>query len=239
MMRYKLPKTPPPPFVESGFTIVESLVALLVVALLLVAIAPVIVMSVGTRLQAKRVETSIDAAKKYVDGIRSGEITQVPNSATNLADFQAMAAPPGGSLNCSTANTVCSTQPATDYTLFCVNDDPATASTGCASSNLKAFVIQAFKYNGASTNTTAGYLLGLRVYRTDAFADSKALNAVNKPVTYAAGLGDRKSPLVELTTEITPGAAFSDFCNRIKNNGYTPGSTYNNSSPTPTAQSQC
>jgi prepilin-type N-terminal cleavage/methylation domain-containing protein len=243
MVRYKLPKIPHPSSEQLGFTIVESLVAILVVSILLAAIAPVIVLSVATRLQAKRVETSVDAAKKFVDALRTGEISSPPNPAASFSDFQGMSAPPGSGLNCPTSNALCATQPATDYSLFCVNDD--TTTTGCSSSNLKSFVIQAYAYNGAtsSPSITTGYTLRLRVYRPDAFADSKALETVNKPLTYAAGLGDRKAPLLELTTDIAPGVVFSNFCNRLKSptsNAYTPGSTYNSGyTPGPTPQSQC
>jgi len=41
---------------QFGFTIVESLMAIVVVAILMTAISPVIILSVATRVQARRVE---------------------------------------------------------------------------------------------------------------------------------------------------------------------------------------
>ncbi|NES72920.1 MAG: prepilin-type N-terminal cleavage/methylation domain-containing protein, partial [Okeania sp. SIO2D1] len=40
---------------EAGFTIIESLIAIIIVGILMVAIAPVIAFSAATRLQARRV----------------------------------------------------------------------------------------------------------------------------------------------------------------------------------------
>ena len=64
-----------PPSTQSGFTIIESLLAILIVTALLVAIAPVIALSVATRVQARRVEQATQAARTYIDGVRSGKIT--------------------------------------------------------------------------------------------------------------------------------------------------------------------
>jgi hypothetical protein len=111
--------------------------------------------------------------------------------------------------------------------LFCIDAD----GSGCTTGSTKNYVIQAFRYSASSTDNTKGYLLGIRVYRPDAFANSTALKQASKPPTYAAGLGDPKAPLLEMTTEITKGVAFSDFCNRL--------SPYPAPSSTPTPQSQC
>jgi hypothetical protein len=58
-------------------------------------------------------------------------------------------------------------------------------------------------------NGTKGYILGVRVYRLDAFDGSgtslkKTQQTNRRTATYTAGVGDRQSPLVELTTEIAP-----------------------------------
>ena len=61
---------------DSGFTIIESLVAIVVVSILLSAIAPVLVMSTAIRVQARRIELSTQAARTFIDGVRSGSITK-------------------------------------------------------------------------------------------------------------------------------------------------------------------
>jgi len=219
---------------QSGFTIIESLVAILMVTILLAAIAPVIVLSAATRLQAKRIEVAVDAAKKYIDGLRSGEITAPSAASSNISS---VTPPPGGSLTCA-SNSYCTAPSASNYSLFCVND---VDSSGCTSSVLKGFVIQAFRYNPSSSSTSTVYQLGVRVYRPDAFADSTTLKTSSntngvKSSTYTGGLGDRKAPLLEMTTDISntteftnSGSAFSDYCSRLKST----------STPSPTSQSQC
>lgn len=68
---------------EAGYTIIEGLVAMIMVAALMVAVAPVIAFSVGTRVQARRVELASQAARSYIDAVRSGDID--PPSVTALA----------------------------------------------------------------------------------------------------------------------------------------------------------
>ncbi len=211
---------------ESGFTIIESLVAILVVAILLAAIAPVFVISVATRVQAKRIETATDAAKTYIDGIQSGTIT-APNSpitdGTTIADYPA---PTVGSLTC-TLNNYCS---APTNNLYCVSVD----GNNCTTTSTSNYVIQAIRYNKATqtsggsttniTDPTKGYQLGLRVYRADGFASAGGdlKKAPSKQATFTGGLGDRKAPLLEVTTEISNDETkFSDLCDRLQDTNNT------------------
>ena len=69
-------KYPPDPK-EAGFTIIESLVAILVVSALLTAIAPVIGISAANRVQAKRIEQAANASRAYLDSLRTGEWSMV------------------------------------------------------------------------------------------------------------------------------------------------------------------
>jgi prepilin-type N-terminal cleavage/methylation domain-containing protein len=214
---------------ESGFTIIESLIAILVAAILLSAIAPVIVLSVATRVQAKRIDSATNAAKTYLDGVKSGTITTPPTTGESSGTpikINDYAAPSLGTLTCS-ANAYCSA-PSTD--LYCIDGDGG----GCTNNSAIDLVIQAFRYNkatittgGVTTNITdpaQGYQLGVRVYRADGFASNggNLKKAPNKQTTFTAGLGDRKSPLVEMTTEISnTSTTFENFCNRLKDTGNT------------------
>lgn len=74
------PKLLTPPSTQSGFTLIESLLAIMIVSILMVGIAPVIVLSVATRVQARRVELGTQAARTYIDGVRSGKITIPKNT---------------------------------------------------------------------------------------------------------------------------------------------------------------
>ena len=71
---------------NSGFTILESLVAIIVVALLMTMMAPVLVFSVGTRVQAKRVEIATQAANTFIQGLKSGAIPP-PNYTVTVNNY--------------------------------------------------------------------------------------------------------------------------------------------------------
>jgi prepilin-type N-terminal cleavage/methylation domain-containing protein len=214
---------------DSGFTIIESLMAIIVVSILMIAIAPAIVLSVATRVQAKRVESAADAARSYIDGVKSGTITPPPVSKTS--QIKDVATPTVGSLTCSTTDTnypYCSV-PATN--LYCIDNDGG----GCTLNSPRDFIVQAFAYNKTVETPENGYQLGLRVYRADGFnSENGALKKApdKQQSTFTSGLGDRKAPLIEFTTEITAkGTSFSDLCGRLEEKD----SSGNNTNP----QSKC
>jgi prepilin-type N-terminal cleavage/methylation domain-containing protein len=192
---------------QDGFTIIESLMAIIVVTILMIAIAPTLALSVANRVQARRIEFGTQAARAYIDGVRSG-IIQAPQDVTSLTP---VAPTPGGSLNCP-ANSYCTSTAAstTPTNLYCIDRD---SDGSCNHTSSRDIVIQAFRFSGSSTISTTGYSLGVRVYRADAFADSNVLesNRSQSPV----GIGNRKAPLVQLTTEITDAVPkYSDICAR-------------------------
>ncbi|MBW4430676.1 MAG: hormogonium polysaccharide secretion pseudopilin HpsB [Pelatocladus maniniholoensis HA4357-MV3] len=207
---------------QRGFTIIESLIALLVVSILLAAIAPVITLAVATRVQSRQVELASQAARTYIDGVRTGKI-DAPTS-TGSDTLNAYTAPTTtGTLTCPTStnpNAYC-TAP-TGTSLYCVNFD---STDGCQNSSLTDMVIQAFRYNPTSGSTAAnGYSLGIRVYRADAFKLSTTLSrnnagGNNEKVTqnsFTGGAGQRTSPLVEMITDINETVPkYNDLCDRL------------------------
>jgi prepilin-type N-terminal cleavage/methylation domain-containing protein len=219
---------------QSGFTIIESLVAIIVVGILMTAIAPTIVLSVATRVQARRVELSTDAAQSYIDGVRSGTIAppELPANKTEQQllsyDFSKYDAPRQGNLTCN-ANEYC-TSP--DDNLYCIDGD---GDGSCGITNSKDMIVQAFRYSSSSIAAEDGYSLGVRVYRADAFDRTKVreLKALKdkdrsnknyeKESTFTGGTGLRsvQTPLMEVTTEISNGTTFSDFCERLENTSNT------------------
>ena len=212
--------------IEGGFTIIESLVALLVVSILLVAIAPVLSLSVATRVQSKRIELATQAARSYIDGVKTKKIL-APSGPTTATTLTATSAPTAtGTLTCATTSTpttttpveskFCSTPtPPTGTSLYCVDFD---GSGTCENTSVTDMVVQGFRPN--NNPSTAGYALGVRVYRADAFNDSVALlksNSLpnNKQATFTGGIGQRKVPLVEITTDINDTVPkYSDLCAR-------------------------
>lgn len=193
------------PSSQSGFTIIESLMAIVVVGILMSAIAPVIVLSVATRVQARRVELATQAGRAYIDSIKSEAIAAPIISTTQLDRVEP---PTIQNLNCSISGAYC-TSPAN---LYCVNNDE---EAGCTANSSKDMLVQAFG-NSTLNEANKGYKLGLRVYRADAFNDSGFLTKGQKQATFTGGMGNRKAPLVEMTTEIvTDKTRFRDFCDRL------------------------
>ena len=201
---------------QEGFTIIESLVAIIVVTILLAAIAPVITLAVATRVQSRQVELASQAARTYIDGVRTKQIA-APVSTGSSTTLQAYAAPTAnGTLTC-TANSYC-TAP-TGTSLYCVDFD---GTGSCEITSLTDMIVQAFRYS--SNTSTTGYALGVRVYRANAFALSTTLSrnnttGNNEKVTQApftGGAGRRTAPLVEMTTEISDTVPqYSDLCARL------------------------
>ena len=211
---------------QAGFTIIESLVAIVVVAILLSAIAPVIVFSVATRLQARRTEVATQAARAYVDSLRSGSLV-APRSIVattaaasfplttpaHLKDANYAAPTATGTLTC-TANSYC-TAPAPasgDKELFCFDAD---GDNACTTASLMDMVVQGFRYNRITNDPDKGYQLGVRVYRASAFKDSVTLKKTDTQATFTAGVGRRDLPLLEMTTEIaTRDTSYNDIFRR-------------------------
>ncbi|MDJ0707226.1 MAG: hormogonium polysaccharide secretion pseudopilin HpsB [Leptolyngbyaceae cyanobacterium MO_188.B28] len=223
---------------QQGFTIIESLVAILVVTILLVAISPVIVLSIGVRVQAKRVDSATQAARLYIDGVKSGEIDPpehrvvlqetsiVTASGTTTTvfspqrgSFAAASTPTAGTLACAASTTgsyyCANTNTSPYYSLYCVDGDDDGVNQCTADSN-RDLVVQAFR-SALSTTTSieSGYLMGVRVYRADGFSDSEAFTT-QEQLASTGGLGDRKGPLIEATTEvITNQTNLGDYCQRF------------------------
>ena len=205
---------------DGGYTIIESLVAMIVVSVLMIAIAPVMAFSVGTRVQARRTELATQAARAYIDALRTGALrpSGVPAGfpIIGVTDNKAVAeaaAPSMSDIN----------------RLYCVDFD----LTGtCEVSSSKDFFVQgAWKVPSSVTltppgdPTSVGYELMVRVYRADSFAQgAPALNPtpwLGKKQSVVGGLGDRTMPVVEMTTQIPPttsggSSAYGSLCSRLQ-----------------------
>ena len=177
--------------------------AVVVTAVLMTALSPVIVLAVATRVQARRVELAAQAARTYIDGVRNGTIaTPDQISSTSLSNFAAPAAP----LSSCSSNSYC----VGSQSLYCIDGDE---SGSCTSNNPQDLIIQVFR---DSTNPDNGYHLGLRVYRADAFNDNTPLLTQATQATFTGGLGNRKAPLVEMTTEVVTSATnYGNLCSRL------------------------
>ena len=208
---------------ESGYTILEGLVAMVIVATLMAAVAPVIALSVGTRVQARRVELAAQAARSYIDWVRASNdsterANRSPNAITENPDDGNPDAPAGGSLDCPTDGEYCTSS----KELYCVNGDE---NPGCDVNSSVDMIVQAASFSNDGSfytsqttgNYDQGYQLSVRVYRADAFSQSVGTLNTTAPVTTVTNaVGARSSPLVRMITEIGPlEDSFKNLRNRL------------------------
>lgn len=214
---------------DSGFTILESLVALLVAAILLAAIAPVLVISTATRVQARRVELATQAAKTFIDSVRTGAIaapsqkfeiaasnTDDPRRIADVSGTPPVTGKPGDYL----VNTLVKMPlPTSASGLYCYTKSGNITTTDCTNKPFE-YYIQAAQITVLNSSSDDGYRLAIRVYRADVnFNKSTASTGQTEKKTqntFTGGLGDRQAPLVEMTTDIaSTNTSFRALCQRL------------------------
>ncbi|NJK99018.1 MAG: type II secretion system protein [Spirulinaceae cyanobacterium SM2_1_0] len=224
VLRLLAPKPPN----DRGFTIIESLVAVMVVTIMMVAFAPAIAFSVGSRVQAKRVERGVNAAKSYINYVRTTPpaVYVPPIGNTPIVDIPA---PTAGALTCA-ANAECTAPTGgTAFDLFCIDGD---GDNACTVDSNRDMIVQAMGFQDPPNLTTPltddvdqadlGYTLGLRVYRAASFAETgtleKSVAATGTDATARTfgGAVDGDAPQFESTTEIVADSTnYQDLCNRL------------------------
>lgn len=205
---------------QSGFTILEALMALMVAAILLVAIGPMVTLSVAARVQGRRVDLATQAARSYIDGLRSGAIAPPGDNTANFALPNLGVAPP--------QRLPGNPETAANEGISCLDKNLNTLSRCAIPNNPPFLVIQAFR--GGESSTTAaitdtdqkneaiqkeGYCLGVRVYRADAFQNGSAPTET-KPnsAPWTSSLSSKKYPLVVMQTQIINQTSFEDYQKR-------------------------
>ncbi|WP_286390792.1 prepilin-type N-terminal cleavage/methylation domain-containing protein [Pseudanabaena mucicola] len=214
---------------QSGFSLLEALMAVVVVSILMTAILPMIILSTATRVQSRRVDLATQAARGYVDGVRSGTIniidptpafpaTFINDNAVDSARnqyFQNVAAP--SSVNIASLNGIQGIKVDTNGNGFNVTDP-------------QDLVIQPMRTGGTDL-ATQGFYMQVRVYRADAFTQDATgnLNGIQAGLTLQTGNGDtcpngrgivtstgggKNCPLVVMRVDINPSTS---TMNQIKN----------------------
>jgi prepilin-type N-terminal cleavage/methylation domain-containing protein len=194
---------------DGGYTIIESLVAMIVVSVLMIAIAPVMAFSVATRVQARRTELATQAAKTYIDALRTGAIKPVPGK--------------GFPIKATGTNVEEATVPTDKTKLYDLDMDGG----GFTDTSSTDFYVQGAWLNKDVTGndpTSKGYELLVRVYRADSFDPTVTLKQkpqdAKKQSVVGSGLGDRTMPVVEMKTQIPPTTGqtspYESLCARLK-----------------------
>ncbi|WP_414549618.1 hormogonium polysaccharide secretion pseudopilin HpsB [Anabaena sp. CCY 0017] len=221
---------------DSGFTIIESLIGIVVVAILMAAISPVLVMSTAIRVQSRRVEKATQAANTFIDGVRTGSIppptaNQIPLDPATAEDPRDLAQNLISSVNMEAPST------ATDPDLYLFTKDgnichlnPESEEIDqpdCTSeSPFDEFYIQARQIIVRESQASDGYRLAVRVYRGDVDFDKPLLANIQEDVAgntstktasvVTEGLGNKQAPAVERTADIASiGTSFEALCQRF------------------------
>lgn len=211
---------------DAGFTIMESLIAMVVVSSLMLAISPVLILSASTRVQSRRVELSAQIARSFIDGVRSGRITAEDITPVNI-NINQNALSSRNITNSTDGYLISSASmaaPTSEEGLYCVQSD-GTIQLPENNCENRLFYIQASRTSINNSGTNDGYRLAVRVYRRDIDFMKPVLANTNttKNTQAVVGSGNKQAPLVEIIADIANNnTSFTDLCNRL---GFRAGST--------------
>jgi prepilin-type N-terminal cleavage/methylation domain-containing protein len=214
---------------DAGFTIIESLVAMIVASALLLAIAPVLILSTATRVQSRRVEQGSQAARSFIDAVRSGRVATQSTGATPIEYIKTVDDP----LDESSERVITDSAKISDYlistkmsapssatNLYCVQSDGIVVIPDCSSNTKNLFYVQAGRTKISGSGTNDGYRLAVRVYRNDIDFTKLALtnttSTKNTQAVVTAGTGNKQAPIVEMAADVANGnTSFEALCKRL------------------------
>lgn len=221
---------------QAGFSLLEAIMAVLVVSILMAAILSMSVLITASRVQARRVDLATQAARSYVDGVRSGVI-DIINAPSGLSTF-----PFKGAMQANRNqyfSDVAAPTSATAANLFKIPGVKVdTNGEGFSLDDPDDLVIQPMRSGGddSSTLSKQGFYMEVRVYRADAFTGSSGSESVKSGITLLQGPdannsatcfsgsrvftstnGSQTCPLVIMKVDVYPtsGSTFSDIKNRL------------------------
>lgn len=191
-----------PPKSQAGLTLLECLVAIVVIAFSAAAVAPALVLTVATRVQSQKADQALRLAQSEIDEARllmergEAEVNNLPISVPVITDVRSVAAP-----------TVFVPNPATASEARLVDVD----GDGSADFAIQAYRDEGFFPTGSST--PLNFAMGVRVYdiRSEAQLGSLGIEPAAVGLTSGEGQG-RTRPLAVLYTEVLRGDASDSYC---------------------------
>lgn len=216
---------------ESGLTLIECLVAIVVVALTTATIAPMLVFSVATRVQNQKTEQALQLAQAEIDKVRL-IVEQGGDYGDRLFDANLSTMP------ATTPPVPVARAAAPDS--FIPSTDSATAVTQAREVDIDGdgasdFAVQLFRTRGIEIppqtpgvirNTPVVFDVGVRVYDERARQNINSLLIDEAGLTFVDGEGDRgRQPLAVLYSQIAQGDRDGSLCQywRFTNGTIPPG----------------
>lgn len=203
---------------SDGLTLIECLVAIVMVGLVTSAIAPALVISVATRVQSQKAEQSLELAQTEIDKVRllmergdaynTGTVSTLPPSAPFTGTYTAdnLVAQVAGPIYGAPTTTTSAAYPNTAF------------RTRSAELNGHRFAVQVYRTPGKFAGSVpVTFNLGVRVYDYDAVTVTGNGNLAKDPASLkmVSGQGQRAArPLAALYTTVTASDAAS-LCNYI------------------------
>jgi len=195
---------------DAGLTLIECLVAIVIVALAGAIIAPAMVLSVATRVQSQRAEQALELAQSEIDNVRvliergEADETNMPPS-TTVTDEKLLSQVDGPTYQSLEANP-------TNYAEarpVDINED-----------GTFDFAIQTFRTNQQDFDgdNPLAFGMGVRVYEYDVVNSNStgSLNTERASLTMTSSEGERgQKPLAALYTTIAVSEQGQSFCNYI------------------------
>ena len=203
-----------PESTSQGFTLIESLVSIVVVSVLIVGIAPMMALTVASRVQARRVDQATQAARAYVDGVRGGAIPIPKKFAKPL-----LVPPPPPAPQITATPIKDSDFPASVLTIGYPTDNTAdtgiridTNNNGFSVNDPQDLIIMPVRNNGPLVTATdldrlqkQGFEMIVRVYRADSFSGANPPTQVTATESIFTNTnGARNYPLVVVRAEVVP-----------------------------------
>ncbi len=200
---------------SDGLTLIECLVAIVMVGLIGSAIAPALLISVATRVQSQKAEQALGLAQTEIDKVRQlmdrGEAFAASPTLTNL--------PPSATFTGTyTADSLVANVAGPTYGAPVAN--PSTAfRTRAVELNGERFAVQVYRTPGRFVGSVpVSFNLGVRVYDYDAVVATGSGNLAKDPASLrmVSSKGQRTArPLAALYTTVTASDGAS-LCNYIQ-----------------------
>lgn len=187
---------------EQGLTLVETLAAILTIAIVITVSTPPILLAVATRIQTRRAERAMQIAQEQIERIRilveQGEYenSDLPPAASGISD-------PDSINTVDAPGSICPSCNANSY------PSSITEAFEQIEQNQQNFLVQVFREPGVSqtvdgTSQVVAFRMGVRVYSPAAQLGS--LNTTPASLQITSGLGEQQqSPLAVLYADLVRG----------------------------------
>lgn len=198
---------------EAGLTLIECLVAIVVIAVTTASIGPMMVFSVATRVQNQKTEQALQLAQAEVDKVRL-VVEQGGDYGSRLSNLKLF--------NVTTTSNVTAVQAPNNFIASnaSVTNERQARSIDIDGDGQNDFAVQLFRTKGVelpsqtpgvTLSTPVVFNYGVRIY--DARANSTALVASTTRLGFTSGEGDRgRRPLAVLYGQIAQGDRSGSLC---------------------------